>query len=202
MRNLLLSVAALSLACSSSNENKRAEVGAGAGAATGAVVGGATAGWKGAVVGGVIGGVAGGAAGHILDKQAAELKARAADTKRTADGILVRLKENLIFEVNSAQLKPGADATLGDLADVLKKYPEDRIEIRGYTDSTGPAQYNEALSLRRAEAVRHALSDAGVRDEQMKAIGMGPNSPIASNSTKDGRAKNRRVELKIALVEK
>ena len=73
-------------ACTSSGENTRTKVGAGAGAATGAAVGGAVAGWKGAAVGGVTGAVAGGFAGHLLDKQAEELRQRNINATRTANG--------------------------------------------------------------------------------------------------------------------
>jgi outer membrane lipoprotein SlyB len=82
------------VACASADPNRRAEIGAGAGVVTGAVVGGALGGVKGAVAGGVIGGVAGGVAGHILDRQVAELRAKDANASRTANGILVKLKED------------------------------------------------------------------------------------------------------------
>src|SRR6184192_3043189 len=98
-------VAAMSfVACSSLNENKRTAVG-----------------------GGVIGGAAGGAAGHILDKQAAELKAKDLNATRTANGILVKLKEDLLFDIGSDSLKPAALDELNSLGDVLAKYPQDRI---------------------------------------------------------------------------
>src|SRR5690349_236901 len=84
------------VACASSGENTRTKVGAGAGAATGAAVGGAIGGWKGAAVGGVTGAVAGGAAGHLLDKQAEELRKKDIAATRTANGILVRLKNELL----------------------------------------------------------------------------------------------------------
>ena len=199
---MLAPLLAMAMACAGENQNKRAEIGAGAGVATGAVVGGALGGWKGAAVGGVVGGVTGAAAGHILDRQAAELKQRALDTKRTTEGILVRLKEDLLFKVDSAELRPGASSELGKLSEVLTKYPEDRIEIRGYADSTGSEQHNEALSQRRADTVRRALAARGVKDDQMKSVGMGESDPVASNDTKEGRAQNRRVELHIALIQK
>lgn len=195
----LVAVAAL-VACASNDQNRRTKVGAGAGAATGAVVGGALGGGKGAAVGAVTGAVAGGAAGHILDRQAAELKAKDADATRTANGILVKLKEDLLFETNSDVLKPQARQELASLAEVLRKYPQDRIQVMGFTDSTGPESYNAGLSTRRAEAVRSVLVENGLKRDQAVAIGMGEQNPIASNDTPEGRSKNRRVELHIALA--
>src|SRR3989441_6990836 len=96
------------VACASSGENTCTKVGAGAGAATGAVVGGAVGGWKSAAIGGVTGAAAGGGAGHLLDKQAAELKKKDIAATRTANGILVHLKNELLFETDSAVLKPQA----------------------------------------------------------------------------------------------
>jgi outer membrane protein OmpA-like peptidoglycan-associated protein len=191
---------AMVMACASEDKNRRAEVGAGAGAATGAVVGGALGGIKGAVIGGVTGAVAGGAAGHILDRQVAELRAKDANASRTANGILVKLKEDLLFEVNSDLLKPAAVDELGSLGDVLVKYPQDRIQVLGFTDSTGPQAFNAELSKRRAEAVRKILVSRGLSEQQAVAIGMGEQSPVASNATPAGRSKNRRVELHIALA--
>jgi outer membrane protein OmpA-like peptidoglycan-associated protein len=195
MRKLIVMIIPL-LACAT--PGTRTAVGAGAGAATGAVIGGAAAGWKGAAVGGTVGAVAGGAAGNILDRQAAELKKKDAATKRTAEGILVQLKEDMLFHWNSDVLKPEAVQHLAGIAEILARYPQNQIEVKGFTDSTGKVAYNEALSLRRAEAVRKVLTQHGVKDAQVMAIGMGQQEPVASNATPEGRAKNRRVELHIA----
>jgi len=102
--------------------------------------------------------------------------------------------------VNSDVLKPGAVDELSQLGDVLAKYPQDRIQVMGFTDSTGPQAFNDELSKRRAEAVRKVLISRGVSEQQVLAIGMGEQSPVASNATAEGRSKNRRVELHIALA--
>jgi outer membrane protein OmpA-like peptidoglycan-associated protein len=188
------------VACAGSGENTRTKVGAGAGAATGAVVGGAVAGWKGAAVGGVTGAVAGGVAGHLLDKQAEELRQKDINASRTATGILVRLKNELLFELDSAELKPEAAGHLKELASVLVKYPDDHIEVIGFTDSSGSDAHNQDLSRRRAEAVRRVLIAQGIPEKQAMAVGMGESQPVASNETKSGRARNRRVELRIAMA--
>jgi outer membrane protein OmpA-like peptidoglycan-associated protein len=164
------------------------------------VVGGVVGGWKGAAIGAAAGAVAGGAVGNLLDRQAAELKAQRADAVRTADGILVKLKEDLLFTTGSDVLKPEAVEQVAALGDILAKYPDDRIEVRGYTDSTGPARFNEDLSYRRAEAVRKVLVSRGVSDKQALSVGMGEKEPVASNASATGRAKNRRVELRIAMA--
>jgi outer membrane protein OmpA-like peptidoglycan-associated protein len=190
----LISLAGLA-ACATPGQ--RTAIGAGAGAAAGAGVGAIAGGWKGAAIGAAVGGVAGGAVGNYLDKQAQELKEVADTTKRTKDGIMVDLKSKLLFTTDSAVLKPEAVEMVAKLGDIFAKYPEDRIRIAGYTDSTGTAAYNETLSLRRAQAVRDVLQGRGVKVEQMIVEGMGPHQPVASNSTASGRAQNRRVELHI-----
>jgi len=201
MKTIIAAGASLALlACASSNDNTRTKVGAGAGGATGAVVGGALGGWKGAVLGGVTGAVAGGAAGHLLDKQAQELRERDIAATRTANGILVRLKDELLFDIDSAVLKGDAAAHVGELGDVLAKYPDERIEVMGFTDSTGSSEHNRELSVQRAEAVRKVLVQHGVSEKRALAVGKGEEQPIAPNATSIGRAKNRRVEVHIALA--
>ncbi len=188
-------VATLAAACAT--PGKRTAIGAGAGAAAGAGVGALVGGWKGAAIGAAVGGVAGGSVGNYLDKQADELKQVAETTKRTRDGIMVDLKSKLLFTSDSSVLKPEAVEMVSKLGDILAKYPEDRIVIAGYTDSTGSVAHNEELSMRRAKAVRDVLQGRGVKQEQMLVEGMGPAHPIASNSSADGRQRNRRVELHI-----
>lgn len=183
-----------------SSAHKKTGIGAGAGAATGAVVGGIAGGWKGAAIGAAVGGVTGGVVGNVLDRQSKEL-AQVADTKRTAEGILVNLKNDLLFETNSAALKPQANTGLVQLAKILVKYPQDQINIQGYTDNVGKDDYNQELSLKRAEAVKYILVANGVTQDQISTTGKGEEAPIASNTTKQGRSQNRRVELHIQVPE-
>jgi outer membrane protein OmpA-like peptidoglycan-associated protein len=143
--------------------------------------------------------VSGGAVGNYLDKQARELKEVAENTKRTEDGILVDLKSKLLFNTDSAVLKPEAVEQVAKLGDILARYPEDRIRIQGHTDSTGSVSHNEELSLRRAQSVREVLVNRGVKPAQMLVEGVGEARPIADNRTAAGRAKNRRVELHIDI---
>ncbi|HXL38909.1 MAG TPA: OmpA family protein [Myxococcales bacterium] len=196
MRKSLILIGLAGLAACAT-PGKRTAIGAGGGAAAGAGVGAIVGGWKGAAIGAAVGGVAGGAVGNYLDKQAQELKEVAETTRRTKDGIMVDLKSKLLFTTDSSVLKPEAVELVAKLGDILAKYPDDRIRIAGYTDSTGSTAHNEELSLRRAKAVRDVLQGRGVKPEQMLVEGMGPERPIASNATASGRAQNRRVELHI-----
>jgi outer membrane protein OmpA-like peptidoglycan-associated protein len=82
---------------------------------------------------------------------------------------------------------------LARLGDILARYRDDRIRIEGHTDSTGSPAYDEELSLRRAQAVRDILASRGVNPRQM--LGAGAARPIVDNSTSEGRAQNRRVEV-------
>lgn len=102
------------------------------------------------------------------------------------------------FELNSATLIPASTRVLSDAAQTLKNNPDINVEVAGHTDSTGAASYNQSLSQRRAEAVSQFLVDRGVAASRMSTRGYGEAEPIADNSTKEGRAMNRRVELKVA----
>ena len=181
-------------ACATPGE--RTAIGAGGGAAVGAGVGALAGGWEGAAIGAIVGGVAGGAIGNYLDKQAQELQA-VTNARRTENGILVNLKSSLLFSTDSAVLKPAAVEQIAQLGDILARYPDDRIRIEGHTDSTGSTAHNEQLSLQRAAAVRDVLATRGVNPRQMLVEGAGEARPIADNSTPEGRAENRRVELHI-----
>lgn len=189
-----LSLAVIAGGCTT--PGKRTGIGAGAGAATGAAIGGAAGGWKGAGIGALAGAASGAAIGNYLDKQYKELE-RVADTKRLENGILVNLKNDLLFDVDSDRIRPQAETQLTEVGQILSKYKEDRIRIEGFTDSTGEHGYNQQLSERRAEAVRQVLLDQGVKDEQILLRGNGELKPIASNTSEKGRQKNRRVELYI-----
>ena len=84
------------------------------------------------------------------------------------------------------------------LADFLQQYPNRQVLIEGYTDDTGSAAYNEALSLRRADAVDSVLVGMGVAAQRVATVGYGKDFPIASNSSDTNRALNRRVEVYIS----
>ncbi|MBI5062452.1 MAG: OmpA family protein [Desulfatitalea sp.] len=100
------------------------------------------------------------------------------------------------FETNKADLKPNSYPDLDEVAARLNAQPDLKIQIAGHTDSTGKREYNIKLSQRRAESVMKYLSAKGVAAERMTATGFGPDRPMASNDTAQGRAENRRVEFK------
>ncbi len=101
------------------------------------------------------------------------------------------------FGSNSAELTSESLAILDSVADALSQVPATSLEIGGHTDSLGDYNYNVDLSAARAEAVRRQLASRGIADERMFARGYGPDSPIATNDTRAGRASNRRIEFKI-----
>lgn len=104
--------------------------------------------------------------------------------------------KDIQFEVNKSALKESSYPTLDEIADALKVQPALNIEIQGDTDSTGSHDYNVGLSHKRAQSVRAYLISKGVDSSRMTSIGYGPDRPVASNTTKEGRARNRRVEIK------
>ena len=101
------------------------------------------------------------------------------------------------FANNSAKLKSGSSDVLDGTASILTRYPDLKVEIGGHTDSSGAASYNKALSQKRAESVREYLISKGAKAGNLISRGYGESSPIADNKTRDGRAKNRRVEMKL-----
>ncbi|HYV85239.1 MAG TPA: OmpA family protein [Patescibacteria group bacterium] len=104
--------------------------------------------------------------------------------------------EGVNFETNSAKLKPESSQVLDRVAESLQANPSVRVEVAGHTDSAGKQAYNIDLSKRRAASVRDYLVSKGVAGSRLETKGYGPAHPVADNATAEGRAKNRRVELK------
>jgi outer membrane protein OmpA-like peptidoglycan-associated protein len=104
--------------------------------------------------------------------------------------------EGVTFELNKSRLTLDARKVLDFVAQSIKAHPEAKIEVGGYTDSRGSMAYNQRLSLARARSVRTYLIEQGVPAEQLTAAGYGESKPVASNTTEEGRAQNRRVELR------
>jgi outer membrane protein OmpA-like peptidoglycan-associated protein len=118
-------------------------------------------------------------------------------TKDTAKGLIVNVSD-VLFDTGQATLKPGAKLRLAKVAGIILAYPDLRLQVDGYTDSTGSHQLNERLSQRRAEAVRDFLVSQGVSPTNVGAQGFAEADPVASNSTATGRQLNRRVELVVS----
>ena len=114
--------------------------------------------------------------------------------QQTQRGFVVTLGD-VLFEVDRAELKPGAARTLDQLAAALNDDRRSTISIEGHTDSTGSPQHNADLSLHRAEAVKSYLVERGVDPARITTQGLGQDYPVASNATEAGRQQNRRVEV-------
>jgi outer membrane protein OmpA-like peptidoglycan-associated protein len=189
---------AVVLAAGCATAGRDTAIGALAGTAAGAGVGALVGGKKGALVGAGVGAVAGGSVGLYLDKQRKELEAaKVAEIKQTENGLLLQMKNDILFDVNSDAVKPQGLEDLTKMGDILAKYSDNRVQIHGHTDSTGDAVYNQKFSERRATAVKTVLVGRGVQESQVIVTGFGKTKPIADNGTADGRSKNRRVELHI-----
>jgi outer membrane protein OmpA-like peptidoglycan-associated protein len=106
--------------------------------------------------------------------------------------------QNLKFDVGSAKISGESGIEVDNLASILKAYPSVRIDISGYTDNTGNADSNKALSSARAMAVKGRLMGQGIDGNRIAAQGFGSENPVASNDTEEGRAQNRRIEVTIA----
>jgi len=128
-------------------------------------------------------------AGVIVDSTGCPIAQRITDK--------ITLSDNVRYESGSAELSPAAQEILDDVVQSLRAYPETRIEIRGFTDATGPADFNMELSQRRADAVLQYLVSQGIDVDRMTARGFGENPDyfVADNATPEGRQKNRRVEI-------
>jgi len=105
------------------------------------------------------------------------------------------LKGVVLFDFDSSTIKPESYPLLDEVAVILDTNPEIKGEIRGHTDSTGPAEYNQKLSEKRAKAVEEYLENKGIDPSRWTSKGYGASQPIASNDTLEGRQENRRVEL-------
>ncbi len=105
------------------------------------------------------------------------------------------------FEFDSAKLTESVSERLDNFVSFLNEYPQAQVEITGYTDSSGPAAYNQKLSERRAQSVADYLTAAGIGSDRLTVKGMGEENPVADNSTREGREKNRRVEVVVPSFE-
>jgi len=183
--------------------------GAIAGGLIGAVIGAATAPKeeraKRAIIGAGIGGVAGGGVGYYMDKQEKELRdelvGSGVQVERTEEGqIELIMPGNITFDVGSADVSQSFIPTLNSVAKVLKEYENTLVTISGHTDSSGSDQFNQLLSEQRATAVANIVLQQGIVVERVAAIGYGESTPIADNTTAEGRAENRRDEITLDAI--
>jgi outer membrane protein OmpA-like peptidoglycan-associated protein len=184
----------------------RTAIGGVGGAVLGGLLGGVIGGKTGRIIGAGVGGVAGGVVGNRIDQQIKELKEQTVgsgvDVTEIDGGnaILVNLPDGVTFDVGSYTIKPAFRNTLDTVSASLQQYPDSLIDVYGHTDSTGSDSSNQLLSERRAEAVANYMSSRGVNSARIRWQGFGETAPIADNTTTEGRARNRRVEIKIIPI--
>ena len=193
--------------CTAVQNANNTQKGAGIGVVAGGVLGGLigkSAG--GALIGAAVGGAAGGVIGNNMDKQAQKIEQvlPGAEVVRTEEGINLILDENskVTFDYNKSSLTSTAKANLDKLIEVFKEYPDTDLLVIGYTDNVGSQSYNKPLSEQRAQSVKDYLISKGIASSRLTSTGKGIEDPIADNSTAEGRAKNRRVEVTITANEK
>ena len=187
------------------NLAKGSLIGGVGGGAVGAGVGAAIGGDKGAAIGAAIGTAVGAGAGaiigNVMDKKAEELAALEAaqvETVEDANGlkaIKVTFDSGILFATNKSNLSAEAKSNLKKFADEMKDLTDTDITIYGHTDNTGSAEVNERLSLQRANAVSAELQADGIAKSRITTEGKSFTMPVADNSTAEGRAQNRRVEV-------
>lgn len=198
-------------------------LGAAVGTGVGALIGGGKGTWIGALVGGALGAGTGALVGNHMDKQKKaleeqlaqmqaqedansdqidkntqaiqDIKVQMVKDRNDLDAIKLVLGDAVLFQTGKSNLSQAADAALSRVAYNLKQFPDTDVTVVGYTDNTGTEQLNQTLSEQRAESVVNYLESQGIPASRLKAVGMGEQDPIASNSTAAGRAQNRRVEM-------
>ena len=179
-----------------------AAIGGVIGAGLGQVIGRDTKGTLiGAGIGAALGGIAGNQIAAYMDRQEQELRNAMAESdavniQRTQDVLSATFKGDIFFDVNSSTLKPGAYSEVDRISNVLNNYPQTTIRVEGHTDSTGPADYNQRLSEKRAETVKNALVQKAVDSRRINAVGFGESQPISSSN-----ATNRRVSIVIVPIQ-
>ncbi|WP_223554332.1 OmpA family protein [Pseudomonas sp. BF-R-01] len=171
-----------------------------AGAAAGALINKNNRG-KGALIGAGIGGLAGAGYGVYADRQEAELRKATAGTgievQRQGDDIKLVMPGAITFNTGSTELSPAAAFNLDKLAGSFKSYADNNVEVTGHTDNVGSNASNIELSQKRAISVGKHLIGQGIDKTRIQVYGAGPSQPIASNGTEEGRAQNRRVEIRL-----
>jgi len=128
----------------------------------------------------------------------------AVDNKKQQDSLVSDLRAHgkidlygLYFDTDSAALRAESESTIQQLVELINQFPEQQFVVEGHTDNTGATDHNQQLSLARAQAVVVALTNHGVQQSQLQAQGFGVSQPVESNQTEQGKAKNRRVTLRL-----
>ncbi len=178
-------------------------VGGGIGALVGAGIGAliASDSRQGALIGAGIGALTGVAIGSYQDRQEAALRAQLQSTgvsvTRVGNDIILNMPSNVTFDVARSEIKSEFFPVLNSVSAVLREFNQSLVDVIGHTDSDGSDESNQQLSLERANSVTVYLLGQQIDPRRLYSVGLGETQPIASNSTKAGKAQNRRVEIKI-----
>jgi outer membrane protein OmpA-like peptidoglycan-associated protein len=200
---LLSTTAFADVATERDKTKKGAVIGGVAGAIAGTIIGnnkrlgGKGSAKRGAVVGTVAGTAAGAIVGAMMDRQERQLRQiEGVEVARTGeDELKVTMRNEVLFDFNSAGLRSASRDELREMAEVFSQYNDTTIVVAGHTDSVGSNAYNQSLSERRASTVSNYLEDLGVRGSRLDAVGHGESRPKSDNDSSSGRQRNRRVEL-------
>ncbi len=175
--------------------------GAGIGAAGGAIVGAIFGGRKGALIGAGIGALGGGLVGNYMDREEAKLRARLQGTgvsvTRVGDTVILNMPGNVTFATDSADISSSFYQVLDSVGLVINEFEKTYVDVIGHTDNTGKPEYNQQLSVRRADSVARYLESQQVLPQRIVTRGAGQDEPVASNDTPEGRTLNRRVEIRL-----
>lgn len=183
---------------------RNAAIGTVAGGILGAVIGNNTGdgdAGRGALIGALGGAAAGAGIGQYMDRQEAQIRQQlqgsGVSVSRSGNDLVLNMPSDITFKTGKSQIQPKFSSTLRSVALVLNKYSKTKISIAGHTDSDGSHSYNQSLSVSRAQSVAYNLNSRGVSGERLLTSGYGETRPVASNNSASGKAKNRRVELRI-----
>ena len=151
-----------------------------------------------------VGAIAGGGVGYYMDSQEAklrkQLRGKGVSVVRDGDDISLVMPGNITFDTDSGNLQSSFYDVLNSVAIVLEEYDKTIVAVSGHTDSTGSRDYNQQLSVKRANSVASYLKSRNIVDARFEVVGFGEDYPIADNSTAEGRAQNRRVELTLIPI--
>lgn len=198
MSTLVLSACAEIESSPQKNTVQGAGIGAAVGAIAGAVLGDDK---KDIIIGTAAGAVIGGVVGNRLDAQEAALReslsSKDTTIQNTGSELIVTLPEGITFDVDSTYVRDNFRPEITKIANNLQEYSDTTVDVIGHTDSSGGAEYNQALSADRARSVTSILTSQGVDNNRIVSYGRGETAPVASNDDEYGKAQNRRVEIVI-----
>lgn len=211
LTGLFMAALMLLTGCNATNLGKGAAIGGGGGAALGAGIGALIGKGKGAGIGAGVGAAVGTAVGAIIgkhmDNQQKEIESALAKSEELKDAeveqtevqglqaIKITFPGGILFATGKSNLQPSVQVELAEFAKSLEKNPLTDIVVAGYTDNTGSMEANTRVANARANSVKSFLEESGIADSRIKAEGFPMTDYVASNDTKEGREKNRRVEI-------